>query len=59
MMVMTFVGGVGGLGWFQVFLQAGKSLLGAGQVAGLQTAGQALIIRIGLAVFAKGLAGRG
>jgi len=59
MMVMTLVGRLGGLGWFQVLLQTGERLLGAGQIAGLQTTGEVLIIRIGLAVLAKGLAGRG
>jgi len=58
-MVMTFVGGLGGLGWFQILLQTRKSLLGAGQIARLQTAGQALIIGVSLAVLAKRLAGRG
>lgn len=60
--MVASVGGLGGLGWlgrFQVALQAGKGLLGGRKIAGLQIAGQILIIRVCLAVFAKWLTGQG
>jgi len=59
MMVVASVGGFGGLGGFKVVLQTGKGLLRGGEIAGFQSAGQILVIRVRLAVFAKGLAGGG
>ena len=59
MMVVAFVGGSGGLGGLMVVLQTGIGLLCVRKVAGLQGAGQILVIRVGLAVLAKRLVGRG
>ncbi len=47
---------VGGLRRFQIALEAGVGLLSAGSVTRLNGGGQALKIRVGLAVFAEGLA---
>jgi len=51
MVAMSFVGGL------KAGLQAGKSLLRIGKIAGLQGANQVLIIRVRLAVIAEELAG--
>ena len=59
MMVVAFVGGFGGLGGLKVVLQTGIGLLCVRKIAGLQGAGQVLVIRVGLAVLAKRLGGRG
>ena len=53
-MAVTLVGGLGG---FQVGLNAGKRLLRAGEVTGLQGGAQGLKIVVRLGVLAEGLSG--
>jgi hypothetical protein len=62
MVVMTFarcLGRFGGLGRFEIVLQAGEGFLGTGKIAGFQGGGQVLEIIVSLVVRSKWLGGRG
>lgn len=56
--VRRFGRGGGGGGGLKIVLQAGVRFLGGRKIAGLQGAGQILVVRVRLAVLAEGLAGR-
>lgn len=55
--VRRFGRGGGGRGSLKIVLQAGVCFLGGRKIAGLQGAGQILVVRVRLAVLAEGLAG--